>query len=394
MTHLSQVQTETLGYSPEEDDDDESYLDYFYDEPGTLPGTLDLDADAPPPEMILIDYSDKHATRITIATPEDCIPYLESDSVSWLNINGLGNLETWQKMAQVFQLHPIALEDVVNMPQRPKVVQYEDRLIIIAWMVSLEEDVEELEIEQVSIVLSKHHLISVQEDPGQDCLKPVRDRIRNNQGIIRKQNVDYLAYSLLDTIVDGFFPVLEEYGERIENLEDEVVFNPSPHTLKKIYKIRRELLTLRRAIWSQRDALNVLIKTSGEFVTPEVRVYLQDCYDHTIQVRDIVETYRELSSGLMDIYLSSMSNKMNEVMKLLTIISTIFIPLTFIVGVYGMNFNPEASPLNMPELNWYYGYPAFWVMTVAIASWLVYLFWKRGWFENFAKTVDKDELSN
>ena len=392
MADSLQVETEQLGHSPEEEEEEESNLDYFYDEPGTLPGTLDLDADAPPPEMILIDYSDRHATRITITTPETCIPYLESDSVSWLNVNGLGNLETWQKMAKVFQLHPIALEDVVNMPQRPKVVQYEDRLIIIAWMVSLEPEAEELGREQISIVLGKHYIISVQEDPKDDCLKPVRDRIRYNQGIIRKQQVDYLAYCLLDTVIDGFFPVLEEYGERIEDLEDEVVFNPSPHTLKKIYKIRRELLTLRRAVWSHRDAINALIKTSGEFISPEIRVYLQDCYDHTIQVRDIVETYRELSSGLMDIYLSSMSNKMNEVMKLLTIISTIFIPLTFIVGVYGMNFNPDSSPLNMPELNWYYGYPTFWVVTVAIATWLVYFFWKRGWFENFAKTIDKNEL--
>ena len=389
MTNLIEVETEALGNSPEEE---ESNLDYFYDEPGTLPGTLDLDPDAPPPEMILIDYTESKATRLTIQTPEECIPHLESDSVSWLNVNGLGNLDTWERMAKVFQLHPIALEDLVNMPQRPKVVQYEELLVIIAWMISLKPDSEELGREQISIVMGKNYLISVQEDPTEDCLKPVRDRIRHNQGIIRKQQVDYLAYSLLDTIIDGFFPVLEEYGERIETLEDQVVFNPSPHTLKKIYKIRRELLTLRRAVWSQRDAINVLIKTAADFVSPEVRVYLQDCYDHTIQVRDIVETYRELSSGLMDIYLSSMSNKMNEVMKLLTIISTIFIPLTFIVGVYGMNFNPDSSPLNMPELNWYYGYPAFWGVTVMIAASLVYFFWKRGWFENFAKTIDKNEL--
>lgn len=391
MTNLIEEQTEALGNSPEEEEE-ESNLDYFYDEPGTLPGTLDLDPDAPPPEMILIDYTESKATRLKIKTPEACIAHLDSDSVSWLNVNGLGNLDTWERMAKVFQLHPIALEDVVNMPQRPKVVQYEELLVIVAWMVSLKPDSEELGKEQISIVMGKHYLISVQEDPTEDCLKPVRDRIRHNQGIIRKQQVDYLAYSLLDTIIDGFFPVLEEYGERIETLEDEVVFNPSPHTLKKIYKIRRELLTLRRAVWSQRDAINVLIKTAADFVSPEVRVYLQDCYDHTIQVRDIVETYRELSSGLMDIYLSSMSNKMNEVMKLLTIISTIFIPLTFIVGVYGMNFNPDSSPLNMPELNWYYGYPAFWGLTVAIAACLVYFFWKRGWFENFAKTIDKNEL--
>lgn len=389
MANFSQINSQGLGFLPE--NDDESNLDYFYDEPGTLPGTLDLEVNAPPPETILIDYNENTATRLKITSPENCIPYLESESISWVNILGLGNLDTWQKMAKVFKLHPIALEDVVNMPQRPKVVQYQDQLVIIAWVVRLKSDSQGLEKEQVSIILGKHYLISVQENAKSDCLKPVRDRIRQNKGIVRKQNADYLAYCLLDTIIDGFFPVLEEYGERIETLEDEVVFNPTNQTLKKIYKMRRELLTLRRAIWSQRDAINLLIRDRSDLISPEVRVYLQDCYDHTIQVRDMVETYRELSSGLMDIYLSSVSNKMNEVMKLLTVISTIFIPLTFIVGVYGMNFDPEVSPWNMPELNWGYGYPVCLVTMLAIAVCLIYFFWRRGWFNNFVITIDDDD---
>jgi len=193
----------------------------------------------------------------------------------------------------------------------------------------------------------------VQEEPELDCFRPVRQRIRANRGTIRGQEADYLAYALLDALIDGFFPVLEIYGERIEALEDEVVESPTRQTLENIHQIRRELLNLRRSIWPQRDAINSLIRDSCELINREVQVYLRDCYDHIIQLLDIVETYRELAASLIDVYLSSISNKMSEVMKTLTVISTIFIFLTFVVGIYGMNFNPQVSPLNMPELNWY-----------------------------------------
>jgi magnesium transporter len=178
------------------------------------------------------------------------------------------------------------------------------------------------------------------------------------------------------------------YGEEIEELEDEVVLNPTRQTLEKVHRLKRELLTLRRAIWPQRDAINSLIRDSSDLISSEVRVYLRDCYDHTVQVLDMVETYRELTSSLMDVYLSSVSNRMNEVMKLLTVISTIFIPLTFIAGVYGMNFNPERSPWNMPELNWYWGYPFAWAVMIAIALSLIFYFYKKGWFENFSSIKD------
>jgi magnesium transporter len=291
----------------------------------------------------------------------------------------------------VFNLHPLTQEDVVNVPQRPKVEDYENQLVIIAWMVMLnpDSDNDSFYKEQVSLILGKHYLLTVQEEPKYDCFGAVRDRIRTNKGIIRKQGADYLAYTLLDAIIDGFFPVLEEYGERIDELEDEVVVNPTRKTLEKIYQIRRELLTLRRAIWPQRDAINALIRDGSNLISPDVRIYLRDCYDHTIQVMDMVETYRELTSGLMDVYLSSVGNKMNEIMKLLTVISSIFIPLTFIAGVYGMNFNTEKSPWNMPELNWYWGYPLCLALMVAIAGGLVFFFWRRGWFENFS-SVKKD----
>lgn len=373
----------------DEDEEEEDYFDYFYDEPGSQPGTLFLDADAPPPNIVLIDYTENSATRIKISTPAACLPYLDKESVSWVDVLGLGNQETWHQLAEVFGLHPLALEDVVNVPQRPKVVDYGEQLVIITQMVMPNKRTNGFWIEQVSFVLGKHYLLTVQEEPEDDCFGPVRERIRTGKGIIRKQGADYLAYSLLDSIIDGYFPVLEAYGERIEELEDEVVTSPTRRTLEKIYQVRRELLALRRAIWPLRDAINSLTRDGSELISPAVRVYLRDCYDHTVQVMDVVETYRELTSGLMDVYLSSISNKMNEIMKILTVISTIFIPLTFIVGVYGMNFNPEISPWNMPEINWYWGYPACWLVMIAIAAGLVYFFWRRGWFENFSTIKDE-----
>ncbi|MEG4205323.1 magnesium/cobalt transporter CorA [Microcoleus sp. Pol7_A1] len=387
--HTSSAVAKTI---KDDDDDDDSYVDYFYDVPGSPPGTLDLPIDAPPPEIILIDYCETAATRTTLANPQEAAAYLDTASVSWVDMLGLGNKETWHQMGEVFDLHLVAQEDVVNVPQRPKVVHYENHILIIAWMVMIKPNSENFHKEQVSLLLGKHYLLTVQEEPDYDCFDPVRDRIRKAQGSIRKHGSDYLAYTLLDSIIDGFFPVLEVYGERIEELEDEVVVNPTRKTLEKIYKIRRELLTLRRAIWPQRDAINVLIRDSSDLISPEVRIYLRDCYDHTVQVMDMVETYRELSSGLMDVYLSSVGNKMNEIMKLLTVISSIFIPLTFVAGVYGMNFDTEKSPFNMPELNWYFGYPLCWALMLAIASALVYFFWRRGWFDNFSTVVKDDSV--
>jgi len=369
--------------------DEEDLFDYYYDEQGSIPGTLRLPKDASPTEIILIDYNEAERTRLQLEKPEDCIRYLDTESVSWMDVLGLGSEDILRRLGKVFKLHPLVLEDIVNVPQRPKVEDYENQLLIISQMVLLKENTTGFWNEQVSFVLGKHYLLTVQEEPTRDCFQAVRDRIRSGKGIIRKQGADYLTYTLIDSIIDGFFPVLEAYGERIEELEDEVVTNPTPRTIEKIYQIRRELLALRRAIWPQRDAINALIRDGSDLISPEVRVYLRDCYDHAVQVMDMVETYRELTSGLMDVYLSSVGNKMNEIMKLLTVISSIFIPLTFVAGIYGMNFNTEKSPVNMPELNWYWGYPLCLALMFSIAGGLVYFFWRRGWFENFS-TIKKD----
>jgi len=366
------------------EEDERRHWDYHYDEVGSLPGTLVIEPDAVPPNLVLIDYQPHQAIRQNPRFPIDCQPYLETDSVAWLDVQGLGSETVLRQMGDVFHLHPLVLEDVVNVPQRPKIELYDDQMLIIARMVVLKTDALGFESEQVSFVLGRGYLLTVQEEPHIDCFDPVRDRIRYNRGQIRNKQSDYLAYSLLDAIVDGFFPILEAYGEHIEDLEDEVIFRPTRQTVQKIYQVRRDLMTLRRSIWPQRNAINELMREDNDLISKEVKVYLHDCYDHAVQVLDIVETYRELTSTLMDVYLSSVSNRMNEVMKTLTVISSIFIPLTFIAGVYGMNFNPATSPWNMPELNAYWGYPLCWLVMLLMAGGLTVYFWRQGWFENIS----------
>ena len=372
------------------DEEDRRHWDYHYDKVGMMPGTLVIDEDASPTEMTLIDYSIEAASRKKLRSPEEAANYLDSESISWIDLQGLGNEDMLNRLGNVFHLHPLVLEDVVNVPQRPKIEFYNDQLLIITRMVMLtskhdeqNEEAPEFESEQLSFVLGKNYLLTVQEELQQDCLDPVRHRIRQNQGLIRREGADYLAYALLDAVIDAYFPVLEEYGEYIESLEDEVIFNPTRQTVQKIYRIRRELMSLRRSIWPQRNALSQLVRDGSELIRPEVRIYLQDCYDHVVQVLDILETYRELTANLMDVYLSSVSNRMNEVMKTLTVISSIFIPLTFIVGVYGMNF------VNMPELQYEWGYPLCWAVMIAIALYLSYYFWRKGWFDNAVTKVPR-----
>ena len=367
-------------------EEEEDLFDYSYEQPGSVPGTLNIEDDAELPDIVLIDYNSDRANYINNLTPEACAKYIDTESVSWVDVKGLGSENILQRLGKVFGLHPLVLEDIVNVPQRPKVEDYPQQLVVITQMVVSKPSGKSFSLEQVSLVVGKNYVLTVQEDPDKDCLRPVRRRIKFNKGSIRDLGADYLAYALWDAIIDGFFPVLEIYGEKIEDLEDEVIFNPSNQSLAKVYQIKRELLALRRAIWPQRNALNTLIRDGSSVIDPEILVFLRDCYDHTVQIIDIIETYRELASSLTDIYLSAISNKMNEVMKLLTVISSIFIPLTFIAGIYGMNFDPNVSPFNMPELKWYWGYPFCWALMIVTATCLVIFFWRRGWFENFSST--------
>lgn len=381
---LTHEPVESHNHDPEEED--EVYVDYNFSTPGAAPGTLNIPDDALPTDLVLIDYDRSQCVTKQLTSPEEFAPYLDQHSVSWIDARGLGSEPVLRRMAEILKLHPLLLEDVVNVPHRPKIDFYKNHLLIIVQMVRSKDTGSMVTSEQVSFVLGKDFLVTFQEEPNWDCFEPVRDRLQRNVGVVRHQRADYLAYSLLDTIIDGYFPILEDFGETIEDLENEVVGNPTSSTVEKIHRLRRGLMKLRRFIWPQRTVLNTLIRDQTDLISPEVRVYLQDCYDHVVQILDILENYREICAGLMDVYLSSVSNRMNEVMKLLTVISTIFIPLTFVAGVYGMNFNPEASPLNMPELNWYWGYVGCWTVMLAIAITLIYFFWRRGWFENFSTT--------
>lgn len=384
MSYEQQVNPNRAILSQEEEED---LFDYSYEQPGSIPGTLNIEEDAEIPDIVLIDYASDRANHLSNLTPEACTKYLNTESVSWVDVKGLGSENILQRLGKVFGLHPLVLEDIVNVPQRPKVEDYPQQLVVITQMVVPKSSGEGFSLEQVSLVVGKNYVLTVQEYPEKDCLRPVRRRIKFNKGSIRDMGADYLAYALWDAIIDGYFPVLEIYGEKIEDLEDEVIFNPSNQSLAKVYQIKRELLALRRAIWPQRNALNTLIRDGSSVIDSEILVFLRDCYDHTVQIIDIIETYRELASSLTDIYLSAISNKMNEVMKLLTVISSIFIPLTFIAGIYGMNFDPNISPFNMPELEWYWGYPFCWALMLLTAGALVFYFWRRGWFENFSNTI-------
>ncbi len=361
--------------SPDVSIPEDDYFDYFYDKPGSEPGTIKIDSLATPSRLVLIDYNEDNAYRRINPVPQDCLDCLTNNLVSWGDIQGLGSENILREVAEVFQLHPLLLEDVVNVPQRPKLEDYPEQILIIVH--SLKPNLEDLgfKSQQIGFVLGKNYLLTFQEDK-EDYFDLVRERIKNNQGKVRTQGADYLLYLLLDAIIDSYFPVLEDYGEIIEKLEDNIVFNQdNHHILQQIYQIRRELLALRRSIWPLRNLFNALIREDSELINKDVYVYLRDCYYHIIQLLDILETYRELASSLMDVQISIMSHKMNEVISLLTIISSIFIPLTFIAGIYGMNFQ------YMPELNLRWAYFACLGVMFIIALSLIIFFWKKGWLK-------------
>lgn len=347
--------------------------------PGQAPGTLVVDENAPKPELAIIAYrnaggdGDYYEAPLTdLSTLPD---FLKKWPVVWVNVYGLGDLATILKLGEIFSLHNLSLEDVLNVTQRPKVDEHEKYIYIVTRLTTM---VNELSSEQISLFLGSNFVLTFQEKKG-DCFDGVRDRLRKGKGKIRNDGADYLAYALIDSIVDHAYPLLEHYGERLEELELKVLDNPDQLTLREIHTIKRELLQVRRAVWPMRELLNTLMRESMPFIEKDIVIYLRDCYDHTIQVIDLLENYREIATGLVDIYLSMVSNKMNDVMKVLTIIATIFIPLSFIAGLYGMNFSHEASPWNMPELYWRYGYPfALSVMVVMSGSMLFY-FRRKGW---------------
>lgn len=343
----------------------------------TPAGTLCADPSAPLPEVDVMAYS----CQSLVEEHLENLLWVEQNKgkypVLWINVDGLGDSYVVSELGRIFDLHKLALEDVVHGNQRPKVDVYDGHLFISLRMLYRHEG--RVETEQLSLFVGKDFVITFQEGVPGDCFNPVRERLRKEASRLRSGRPDFLAYSLIDSVVDAYFPYLEDLGEQLEHLEDRVMSEPNRQVIQDIHTIKRDLLMVRRAVWPLREAINPLMREETPFVTNETRVFLRDCYDHCIQVVDLLETYREVASSLMDIYLSSLSNKMNEVMKVLTIITTIFVPLTFVAGVYGMNFNTEKSPWNMPELNTYYGYPACWLVMLMIAGVEIFYFWKKGW---------------
>jgi magnesium transporter len=356
-----------------------AYFTKQYHPPGTAPGTL-----APrtakrlvAPRIRLIDYDSNRFEEHDDATAEDCRASMALPAVTWIHIQGDPDLELLTELGAMLELHPLALEDVVNSGQRPKVDTFESQLFVVLNRPVIDD--EGSHIEQASLFLGEGFVVSFHSGAS-DCFEPVRKRLRNKGGRFRERGADYLLYALLDMVIDEGFPVLEAFGERIEALEDALLDEPGRETLNEIHEVKRELLLLRRMLWPQREVLNVLMREDSPLIEEGTKIYLRDCYDHTVQIMDLLETYRDMTASMLDVYLSSVSNRLNEVMKVLTVIATLFIPPTFIVGVYGMNFDRKAGPLSMPELGWPYGYVLVWVVIVALAGGLLVYFKRKRWF--------------
>jgi magnesium transporter len=347
--------------------------------PGASPGTLYPSADAAPTEIHVIVYGPHDVQERHRCTLSDIPQPLPEGCVLWIDVRGVGNIELLQALAARYGIHALVLADIVNIGQRPKVEDYDQHTFVIAHMITALPH-NQITVEQVSLLIGERYVITVQEGAEDgDVFEGVRRRLRQTKGRIRTSGADYLAYALLDAVVDAYFPVLEQVSQRLEELEQPVLERPTRDTGRKIYAFKRNLLLVRRSIWPQREALNSLLRDDESFMTAATRVYLRDVVDHATQVTDLVETYREFSASLMDLYLSAVNNRMNEVVKVLTIISTIFLPLSFIAGIYGMNFATAQSPWNMPELNWFYGYPFALGLMAAVAIAMLYGFRRAGW---------------
>ncbi|MEW6181957.1 MAG: magnesium/cobalt transporter CorA [Bacillota bacterium] len=321
------------------------------------------------PKVTLLEYSESHTREEEVASVDSLTAV--KPGVTWISVTGLQKVEVLEELGARFGIHPLTMEDILNTDQRPKIEYFDNYIYIVFKILHFDEKSQQTLAEQVSLILEENRVISIQE--GQDVFGPLRERIRSAKGRIRKLGADYLAYSLLDMVVDNYFAILEKLGERVEFLEEKLVTNPGTDTLHAIHAMKREMIFLRRSVWPLREVISGLEREKPSLFKESTEVFLRDVYDHTIQVIDTIETFRDILSGMLDIYLSSVSNRMNEIMKVLTIIATLFIPLTFIVGVYGMNFR------YMPELEWRWGYPALWLLMISVAVLMLVCFRKKKW---------------
>jgi magnesium transporter len=339
--------------------------------PGTMVHIGEKTTEAP--KITVMEYDEAGCREKEAPTIEAALPLKGKPAETWINVSGLNHLEVIENVGRQFNLHPLVLEDIVNTEQRPKMEDFGDYLFIVLKLVSYDDKTGELKMDQISLILLENAVISFTEN-GQEFFNPVRERIRNGKGRIRKMGADYLTYVLIDTVVDHYFLVLENLGERIEFLEEELIKTPASETLQMIHQLKRDMIFVRKSIWPIREVVNGLERSGTDLIEDPVLFYLRDVYDHAVQIIDTIETLRDMLSGMLDIYLSSISNRINEVMKVLTIIATIFIPLTFIAGVYGMNFK------HMPELEWRYGYFVVVSGMVAIGITMLLAFKRKKWF--------------
>jgi magnesium transporter len=320
----------------------------------------------------LIDFAEAHVDERELGGIAEAVPLKDLPTVTWINIDGLHDIDLMQTFGEKFGIHPLIQEDILNTGHRPKLEEFDDYLFVVLKMLLFNSKDGEIQSEQVSLIIGPNFLVSFQETPG-DIFDPIRERIRKGKGRIRKSGCAYLAYALIDAIVDNYFTVLEGIGEKIETLEEELISELTTETVETIHALKREMIYLRKQVWPMREVVGALSKGGSSLLDESTRIFFADVYDHNIQIIDTIESFRDILSGMLDLYLSTISNRMNEVMKVLTIIATIFIPLTFVAGIYGMNFK------YMPELEWRWGYFGVWVVMVAIAGFLVSVFRKKKW---------------
>ena len=349
---------------------------------GLSPGSLVFTGEKKVEEIKIsaFDFNASRVNEINIPVHElsKLKKYKSSKNITWINICGIHNTQVIDETGKIFGIHPLVLEDILNVSHSPKSDEYDDYVFIVTKMISYNNELNELNIEQVSFVLGKNFLITFQEREG-DVFDLIREKIRSNNGRIRKSGADYLAYRLIDTMVDNYFTVLEKIDEHIEKIEDSLLVSPEEGTLQKIHSIKKETIKLKRAVFPLKDIIYTLEREQYSFIAKSTYIYLRDLHDHIKQIAENVENYREVINGLQEVYISQSGQKMNEIMKILTIISTIFIPLTFIVGIYGMNFHAENSPWNMPELSWKYGYPFVILIMICVVIGMLIFFKRKKW---------------
>lgn len=339
--------------------------------PGTLVFTGEKKTESV--KITVMDYNEEHLQECELENIDEVSQYKDTETVTWLNINGIHREDIIESIGKRFNIHPLVMEDIMNVKQRPKIEYYDDYVFIVLRMLSYDDSNLDIIDEQISLIIMKNFVISFQEMEG-DVFDPIRERIRNASSRMRKMGSDFLAYALIDIVVDNYFIILEKLAESAEILEDRLLYNPGPDAIKEINALKRKLILMRKSIWPFREFLSTIGRFDSSIFTETTLLYFRDVYDHTIRLIDTIETLREIMTDLLNINLSSLSNRMNEIMKVLTIISTIFIPITFLAGIYGMNFK------FMPELDWRLGYPIVWLIMLSIGGSMLIYFKKKKWF--------------